>query len=86
MNQYLNSDLYKQIQSFPHLRDFSIQIHQPQVGTEKTTMLGKCPVSKNRGPVVQSDLKDAYVLLVTFTITGIGIQKDQNVKSMDDYN
>lgn len=46
-------------------------------------MLGKWPVSKNRGPVVKSDLSDAWILYAHFTVL---FDKADDVKSMEDYD
>jgi len=65
------------------MKDISSQIYFVQNGTELTTMLGEWPASMGKGAVVEADLKDAYILYVTYDME-YGVTP--GIGSLDEFN
>ena len=62
--------------------DIEVQVHDIMAGSELTAYQGVWPVSLGKYSVVAADLKDAWVLIVSFTIL---FNKYENVRSIKDY-
>lgn len=77
----MKTDLFASMHKIPFLKNVQYEIHENLPGGELTADQGVWPVSKGKGPVVEADLANAWMLEPRFKIK---VEVLPN-KSLDDF-
>ena len=82
MEIYQKSQNYQGLFKMEESKEIDVQVHDIMPGSEKVAYLGVWPVSLGKFGLVPADVRDAWVLILSFKIN---FNKNQQVKSIEDY-